>query len=89
MFTKELLNNIIKHSEASEVLIQLSMRNRQLSVIFEDDGKGFDPAMQDGEGMGLKNISSRISYLNGNLNFESSGSGTTVSLDIPIGNPER
>ena len=54
---QELLQNIIKHAAASNVIVQLSYNSGRLYVIVEDDGKGFDyAAAKRNSGMGLKNI---------------------------------
>jgi signal transduction histidine kinase len=54
----------------------------------EDNGRGFDiNTLGDKAGMGLKNITSRVEYLNGHVHFDSSiGNGTTVMIDIPLEN---
>jgi two-component system, NarL family, sensor kinase len=83
---QEVVNNIIKHAEASKISIQFIKYEHSLNLILEDNGKGFDTsAMNEFKGIGLKNIISRIEYLNGTVHFDSShGRGTTVDIDIPI-----
>ncbi len=82
---QELLNNVIKHSGAKEVLVQLTMKNDQLNIMVEDDGHGFDPNAAKEKGMGLKNIISRVNYLNGQIHFDSEeGKGTNIMIDFPI-----
>lgn len=81
---QELVNNIIKHAEASQVSVQLISKEDNLLVFVEDDGKGFNSSNQK-EGHGLINIKSRAEMINGSVNFEpSSNKGTFVSLSIPI-----
>ena len=83
---QELVNNIIKHAEASHVNVQLICKSDQLLVFVEDNGKGFDASDQK-EGHGLINIKSRTEMINGSVNFEpSSNKGTFVSLSIPLSN---
>ena len=83
---QEILNNSIKHSEAKNVSIQFYQIKNKLILTIEDDGKGFDPKLQS-NGHGIQNIKSRISLLNGNVNFESvEGSGTVITLSIPLKN---
>lgn len=83
---QELVGNIIKHSGATHVQIQLIRNENELTMMIEDDGKGFDTTkMADFKGIGLKNIISRVDFLNGKVNFDSSPkSGTTVIVEIPL-----
>lgn len=80
---QEALNNIIKHADATDVLVQLSETESEYHFIVEDDGKGFDP-LQIQSGLGLKSIQSRVDYLKGNLDIDTKeGVGTTLSWHIP------
>lgn len=84
---QEVVNNIIKHAKASEVSIQLVRHDNELSLLVEDNGKGFDveSKLKDGGGIGLKNIQSRIAFLNGQVFFDSyPGKGTTVNIEVPL-----
>ncbi len=82
---QELLNNVIKHSGAREVLVQLTVKGNQLNIMVEDDGQGFDPELAKEKGMGLKNIISRVNYLNGEIHFDSEeGKGSNIMIDFPI-----
>ena len=77
----ELTNNIIKHSKATEVGIQLLYFNTHLQLMAEDNGHGFNGEIQ--QGIGLRSIQSRISYSCGTLNIDSNEFGTTVIINIP------
>ena len=82
----ELINNIVKHARATEVIIQLVKYPDYVNICVEDNGQGFDwkRAQTNGTGMGLRNLATRIEYLKGTLNIDSSqGKGTTVMIDIP------
>jgi len=80
---QELLNNAIKHSQAKEILVQLSKQEEELVILFEDDGVGFEPENLTRKGMGLENIQSRVNYLKGNLHIDSQiGKGTTFLIHI-------
>jgi signal transduction histidine kinase len=79
----ELLHNIVKHSEASEVLISLKTMNNQLELIVEDDGKGID-FQKINNGIGLKNIRERLTYLKGDFHIDSNEKGTTIIILIPV-----
>lgn len=83
---QELLNNIIKHSQASEAIIQFNRDGNRLSVTVEDNGRGFNLAETDGKThAGLSTVESRVTYLNGKLSIESQKEvGTTVMMDFLI-----
>ncbi|CAN5387673.1 ATP-binding protein [soil metagenome] len=82
---QEIVNNIIKHSQATVVNIQIIRHEEELTLMVEDNGVGFDISKLTNTGIGLTNIQSRINYLNGIVNFDSQlGKGTTVSIEIPI-----
>lgn len=85
---QELMSNILKHSEATETNIQLNENEDSVNLIMEDDGVGFNPQKLDvNAGIGLSNLKARVAKLNGTLHIDSGlGSGTTVSIDIPIEN---
>ncbi|MGZ4042427.1 MAG: tetratricopeptide repeat-containing sensor histidine kinase [Bacteroidia bacterium] len=86
---QEIVNNIIKHSGATEVTIQLIRAEEELTLMIEDNGVGFNAAEKlkdESGGIGLKNIKSRIEFLNGHINFDSfPGKGTTISIEVPLG----
>lgn len=83
---QEIVTNIIKHSKANKIGIQLIRHDKELSVLIEDNGVGFDTSrINEFEGIGLKNIISRVEFVNGTVNFDSTpGKGTTVVIDIPL-----
>lgn len=83
---QECVNNVIKHSAAHNLNISLIKDKQGLSAIIEDDGVGFNSTLLDNfEGMGLKNIRTRIDYLNGTVEFDSRpGNGTLVAIHVPI-----
>lgn len=85
---QECLNNIAKHAKADTVSVLLTINERDLSLIVEDDGEGFDttaarqPA-SDG-GVGLSGMQERAELLQGTFQIESSElTGTTVYIRIP------
>lgn len=83
---QELLRNVVKHAQASTVIVQITAENDFLSIVVEDDGCGFDPedsSLQ--KGIGLDNVSSRVKLLGGHLTIDSEmGEGTTMNINIPI-----
>jgi signal transduction histidine kinase len=82
--TQELLNNVIKHSKANFVSLVISKHQDFISLIFEDNGTGFNET-EVKKGIGMTSLSSRLEIVNGELKFESSeGSGTMAIIKIPI-----
>jgi signal transduction histidine kinase len=83
---QELLNNIMKHANATEVIIQFIKEAERLSVVVEDNGQGFNTQQFDeSKSTGLETVKSRVSYLNGKLSIDSEkGIGTTIMMDFLI-----
>lgn len=82
---QEVMNNIIRHSGATHVNIELIQHEDELVLLVEDNGKGFDTSVVENQGIGLKNITTRVEYLNGNVNFDSRiGKGTSVIVEVPL-----
>ena len=81
---QELINNSIKHAEASTAVVQLAKEGDQLNITVEDDGKGFDAAiLAQAKGIGWNNIQNRVEILKGKLDVQSQpGSGTSVFIEI-------
>lgn len=81
---QELVNNVIKHSKANKVNVQLFKTGGDVLLIVEDDGKGIN-SLEQKDGIGLMNINSRLDTINGKVNFEPSHeSGTLATVKIPI-----
>jgi signal transduction histidine kinase len=77
-----LLNNVIKHADAGNVLIQLVRKEDHFNLTVEDDGKGFDTKVENKTGAGLANIKARAEYLNGSVDIVSKkGEGTSVNIE--------
>ena len=82
---QECVNNVIKHSGANTLDISLVREDGEIRATIEDNGKGFDATATQNEGIGLKNIRTRIEYLKGNVEFDSQpGRGTLVALHVPL-----
>jgi two-component system, NarL family, sensor kinase len=81
---QELLNNIIKHANATEAIIQLIRDGNRLSIVVEDNGCGFNTMEIVGNlHSGIETVRSRVSYLNGKLTIDSQKDiGTTVMMDF-------
>jgi signal transduction histidine kinase len=83
---QEVLNNMIKHSNARNILIELRKDNSRILLKIKDDGKGFDvKEINRSQGIGWKNIFSRLSIINGNIDIQSQpGAGTVINIDFAI-----
>ncbi|HEY6503955.1 MAG TPA: sensor histidine kinase, partial [Chitinophagaceae bacterium] len=83
---QECVNNVFKHAGATTLDISVIRDKEGISATIEDNGKGFDTTGKErAEGIGLKNISTRVEYLKGTVEFDSSpGRGTAVSLHVPL-----
>ncbi len=73
---QELMMNIYKHSEASQVIVNLKITNNRLILLLRDDGKGFD-VTKASKGLGMRNIELRVSYLKGLYKIKSGSRGTS------------
>lgn len=88
--TQEAINNAIKYAESSHIIVQLSHSQTLLSVIVDDNGKGFDISAVDKKrnsqsGMGLLFMKERVQYINGRVFIKSiPGEGTRITFNIPI-----
>ncbi|MGF7075092.1 sensor histidine kinase [Mucilaginibacter sp. 3215] len=83
---QEILNNIIKHAQASLIELQLDRKEGNLLMSVSDNGIGFDPQTECGinNGMGLRNICKRTSLIGGLTQIESvPARGTTIKIQIP------
>ncbi|HVS95779.1 MAG TPA: ATP-binding protein [Puia sp.] len=84
---QELLNNIVKHAEATAIHLCMRYEPEKLTVIVEDDGVGFDPetiAAQERSGIGLRNVLNRMSMISGTASIQSApGAGAKITLHLP------
>ncbi len=81
---QELMTNTLKHAAADQVDIHLGLIDNELSLLFEDDGKGFVTSNLT-NGIGFDNIKSRVDALKGNFHIDSSKNrGTVIAVEVPI-----
>ena len=85
----ELINNTIKHAKAKKIDISLTKADDYLTIVYQDDGKGFNVAkvieQPASSGMGFSNIYSRINSLKGEINIESEQKkGTWVTIKVKM-----
>jgi two-component system, NarL family, sensor histidine kinase UhpB len=81
--SQEQLNNILKHANASEVIIDFSLDKGRIKLSIKDNGIGFNPHKRS-DGVGLKNIEARVQYYSGKLSINASpGKGCLLEIIIP------
>ena len=87
---QECLTNIHRHSESPIARIRLRQRDDHVSVEIEDKGKGIPPEKQQEmnssgtPGVGIRGMRERLRQLGGTLEFRSNGSGTLVTVELPL-----
>jgi len=80
---RESLQNTLKYAEASKFFIRFSSEKKEILLILEDNGKGFDPS-KGKKGIGLKNLKERVEEIQGSYHIETSEQGTKTTISIPI-----
>ncbi|WP_257669963.1 sensor histidine kinase [Parapedobacter tibetensis] len=80
---QELVNNAIKHAQASKILIQLQQVDRMIFLTVEDDGNGLDmDRLNEKKGAGLINVQARVEFLNGSIDIHAEkGIGTSITIE--------
>lgn len=82
---QELLNNVMKHAQASEVFVQVMRNDNNLNITIEDNGKGFVNDASLKKGAGLTNVQARVDYLKGQIDIQSIiGHGTSIHIDCIV-----
>ncbi len=88
--TQEAINNAIKYAESTHILVSMAHSETMLSLVIDDNGKGFDQKkirhIKTGDGgMGMTFMKERINYIGGRMFLTSKeGEGTRLTLNIPI-----
>lgn len=81
---QECLTNVLRHAQASSVHATIRFGEEEVSLQFDDDGRGFDPAARS-EGYGLLGMRERVGAMGGQMEVVSSrGRGTRVSIGLPL-----
>jgi signal transduction histidine kinase/ligand-binding sensor domain-containing protein len=86
--TQELVNNSLKHANASQITLRIQVQKNRLLLAYTDNGQGFDhdKISQQSTGLGLGSIESRVAILNGRTVWQTSpGHGMHILIDVPIG----
>jgi two-component system NarL family sensor kinase len=87
---QETFNNIIKHAEAKNLIVNINYNSTELMLLITDDGKGVDlsplnESSNSGFGLGIRNMHSRAKLIGADFNMLSStGKGTTVKIVLPL-----
>jgi signal transduction histidine kinase len=85
---QEVVNNIIRHAEASTIWLDVKKETDKLEIVIKDNGRGFD-AGKNSPGVGLQNLKNRSKMINAGLSISSEpGNGTTVTISINTDNYE-
>lgn len=81
---QEALANVVKHADASKVVVTAGLWDEQVTIDVVDNGRGFDPDASR-SGFGIDGIQARVSDLGGTVTIEScTGAGTTLTCAIPL-----
>jgi two-component system NarL family sensor kinase len=85
---QELLNNIVKHADASVIKVVLCYQETELRIAVSDNGKGFDPAILNNrpetKGLGLGNMGKRLSMIHATFTVDTEpGKGACIVIKVP------
>jgi two-component system NarL family sensor kinase len=85
---QEAINNILKHAEASLIVISLVISEKELALEITDNGRGFsteESSVPGQQGTGIKNMQKRTTMMNGHFTMDSSmGQGSRIRIQVPI-----
>jgi signal transduction histidine kinase len=81
---KEALNNVVRHSRATEVWLRVNMEKNDLTIAIADNGHGIHAVNHGGRHDGLTNIQKRMENLGGSFEVASAASGTTLRMRLPF-----
>lgn len=86
--TAELCNNTLKHANAGKISMHITVNGKLVKAVYRDNGKGMPGASSApsvSPGLGLRNLESRVTMLNGNITFDSApGQGMQTNIEIPL-----
>ncbi len=87
---KESLNNVVKHSKAINLKMNIEFAQNMLQILIDDDGKGFDINELNKRGNGLRNMKSRMEKVGGIFEITSApGHGTKVLIQVKLNSDEN
>lgn len=85
MTFKEALQNVVKHSGATEVRIILTVVGKHLQIRIRDNGRGLPVDVADGERSGMGNMRSRLAGIGGRFSLHAiDGTGVEVKIEVPL-----
>lgn len=82
---QELINNTVKHSGASSLKVETPINGPDLTLIYQDNGHGFDPDKNNENSLGLRSIRQRVRYLHGTIKFEKRSKGMKTTIRFKHG----
>jgi len=77
---QEVLNNIVKHAQATHIDVNLNTQNSVSYIVIKDNGKGFDTHSVKSKGLGLESIKERVKIIGGTLDVMSGNKGTEIKI---------
>ena len=87
---QEALNNIVKHAQASQAWVELSVEDTTLSLTIQDNGLGISEGDIQSNGIGLSGLQERLMIAGGKLNISSrSNNGTILTAELPMPDNHR
>lgn len=82
--TREAISNSLRHGQATQLTVRLHRTDREIGLLVQDNGRGFAPAEQTGDGHGLGNMQARAQQAGATLRIDSRpGDGTRVIMTLP------
>jgi signal transduction histidine kinase len=83
---QEALTNVVKHAQATSVLIHVASQQEGLALTIEDNGKGFDIASGARDGFGLRSMEERVHLIEGKFQIKTKpGQGCCIRIEVPLG----
>src|SRR6266513_1520999 len=86
---QELINNILKYTGATELIVSSTLNDHELNLAIFHNGQGlsqeqFEELRYQKEGLGLKNIQNRVILLKGNIRFTHGSEGYRINIHVPV-----
>ena len=83
--SQEIINNMVKHSNATNISISLKTTPTLFTLVFRDDGVGFNPELEGSSGSGLTNLKTRAKLIGSSLAIQSSReNGTQITIELSL-----
>jgi two-component system sensor histidine kinase DegS len=87
---QESIQNACKHSEANKIEVKMELKNKLITILVKDDGKGFDTKVHKENSFGLIGMKERVEMLEGKMKVDSKPNrGTFILIQIPINGQEE